>query len=63
MEERKLYINGNISFTARDLRVMSAIVKQQNTTDKNKPGEYVLDGTYFYSIDKDYDVIINNIKR
>lgn len=61
--EKRLYIKTQKGLTYEDLQILSEILYQQNTTDKEKAGEYVLDEVYFYEIDEDYDVILTDIRK
>lgn len=48
-------------YTIEDLKEIIKIMENQNTTDKDEPGEYLLDNsisTISYSVDEDYDIII-----
>ena len=50
-------------YTIEDLKEIIKIMENQNTTDKDEPGEYVIDNsitTIGYSVDEDYDIIITD---
>ena len=63
---KRLYITTEVGLTPNALRKLSYIVENQNTTDKEEPGEYVYNGEndiqYFYTIDEDYDVVLTEIR-
>lgn len=63
---RKLYATTEMGLTPNALRELSYIVENQNTTDRDEPGEYVRsdenDVEYFYQIDEDYDVTLTEIR-
>lgn len=47
-------------YCIHELKDYIKLLEKQETTDKDKPGEYVLDGsfTYTYKIDDEYDIIM-----
>ena len=45
-------------YTINELKDFIELLENQETTDKHKPGEYVLDGIYNYKIDDENDIIM-----
>ena len=66
MKRRKIQIGG-VWLTLEDLKELESILEIQETTDKEPKGEYYYtsdsDIEYNYKIDKDYDVILEEIRR
>lgn len=66
MKRRKIKI-GSVWLTIEDLKELESILEVQETTDKEPKGEYfytsVSDTEYKYKIDKEFDVVLKEIRR
>lgn len=67
MRDYKLHIEEKDNWlTIETLTTLKEILENQDTTNREEPGEYVLtddnDIQYFYEIDEDYDVIVKEIR-
>ena len=64
--KRKIKIGG-VWLTLEDLKELERILAVQETTDKEPKGVYYYisdsDTEYIYKIDKEYDVILEEIRR
>lgn len=58
---------GGVWLTLEDLKGLESILEFQETTDKETKGKYCYisdsDLKYYYKIDDDYDVILEEIRR
>lgn len=58
---------GGMWLTLKDLKELESILDNQETTDKEPKGKYCYtsdyDAEYSYKIDKDFDVILVEIRR
>lgn len=65
MNNRKLYLKTNLGLTTNALKTLMELVENQNTTDQQEPGDYVVidndDIHYFYTVDEEYDIVLTNI--
>lgn len=64
--KRKIKIGG-MWLTLEDLKELESILEVQETTDKEPKGEYCYtsgsDTEYSYKIDKEFDVVLKEIRR
>lgn len=64
--KRKIKVGGTW-LTREDLKELESILEVQETTDKEPKGKYCytsgFDTEYIYKIDKEFDVILDKIRR
>ena len=63
--KRNLIVETKKTINSSQLQELIDLVLNQETTDREQPDDYVLYGeygTYVYTIDEDYDIILKGIK-